>query len=122
MCIGFPMQVQSVEPGFANCRGRGESRRISTMLVGQCAAGDWLLTFLDDAREHIDALRAAEINGVLDMLDAAFSGASDTFGAPNFVLPSSMSGAELAGLANHGHSRAEPLPECSPNALPERLS
>lgn len=90
MCIGIPMQVISVEPGFALCRGGGEVRRISTMLVGECAPGDWLLSFLDDARERIDAVRAAEIEALLAMLDAALNGTAGAHAMPGFVLPSSM--------------------------------
>ena len=74
MCIGIPMQVLSVAGGFAECRGRGERRRISTLLVGDCAPGEWLLAFLDDARERIAATRADEINAVLDLLEEALGG------------------------------------------------
>lgn len=102
MCIGIPMQVLAVSGGFADCRGRGERRRISTLLVGDCAPGDWLLTFLDDARERIDGVRAGEINAVLDMLQAALggdAGSAGDFPAPDFILPSSMSAAEVGALA-----------------------
>lgn len=100
MCIGIPMQVLAVSGGFADCRGRGERRRISTLLVGDCAPGDWLLTFLDDARERIDGVRAGEINAVLDMLQAALEGGTGDFSAPDFILPSSMSAAEVGALAS----------------------
>lgn len=109
MCIGIPMQVKTVEPGFAYCHGRGENRRLSTLLVGDCAPGDWLLTFLDDARERIDALRAAEIDGVLDMLQAVLSGTSDDIIAPDFALPSSMSEADIAVFTHHSHCFKAPL-------------
>lgn len=99
MCIGIPMQVETTEPGFAQCRGRGESRRVSTLLVGDCAPGDWLLVFLDDARERIDAQRAAEIDSTLDLLQQALGGLGAD-GVADFALPSSMSAAELAALAN----------------------
>nr|AAA16466.1 hoxL [Cupriavidus necator H16] len=71
MCIGIPMQVMAIEPGYAVCAGRGERRRVSSALVGDCQQGDWLLVFLDSARERIDALRAHEIDATLDMLQAA---------------------------------------------------
>ena len=35
----------------AGCSGRGEPRRVRTALVGERRAGDWLLVFLDSARE-----------------------------------------------------------------------
>ena len=70
MCIGIPMKVLAVEPGFAQVVGRGEARRVSTLLVGDCVAGQWLLVFLNDAREVIDAGRAQEVNATLDLLQS----------------------------------------------------
>jgi len=110
MCIGIPMQVERVETGYVLCRGRGEQRRISTLLVGPCQPGDWLLTFLDDARERIDAVRAAEINEVLDMLQQALGGHSGNVAA-DFVLPSSMSTAELSASLS---GQPTPLNESPP--------
>lgn len=108
MCIGIPMQVIAVEPGFATCRGRGERQRISTLLVGDCIPGDWLLAFLDDAREKIDAARAAEINDVLDMLQVALGGESDHLTMPDFALPSSMNETEIAALTNQNRFKQIP--------------
>jgi hydrogenase expression/formation protein HypC len=88
------MQVEQVGPGFAICHGRGQRRRLSTLLVGEPQVGDWLLSFLDDAREQLDVIRATEINAVLDLLDDALAGNSGA-GAADFILPSSMSTAEL---------------------------
>ncbi len=99
MCMGIPMQVETLVPGYAFCHGRGERRRLSTMLVGDCVPGEWLLAFLDDAREKIDGSRAAEINEVLDMLQAVLNGCSDDMLAPGFTLPSSMSHADIAAFA-----------------------
>ncbi len=92
MCMGIPMQVMAVEPGFAQVVGRGEARRVNTALIGPCEPGQWLLVFLSDARDQISAERAAEVNATLDLLQAAigsdafFSGSED----PGFVLPSAM--------------------------------
>ena len=99
MCIGIPMQVLAVEPGFATVQGRGETRRVRTALIGDCTVGDWLLTFLDDARERIDAARAAEVNATLDLLQAVMGGTdlhADAQAA--FALPSSLSAADLQRL------------------------
>jgi hydrogenase assembly chaperone HypC/HupF len=68
MCIGIPMQVIEADGRFALCEGRGERRRIHTALVGDVLPGDWLLVFLDDARERIDADRATEVNAALDLV------------------------------------------------------
>lgn len=102
MCIGIPMQVLSVETGFAQVQGRGETRRIKTTLIGDCAVGDWLLTFIDDAREIISAERAQEVNATLDLLqavmDGGFPGGSTSDTGAGFTLPSAMSAADLQRL------------------------
>lgn len=99
MCIGIPMQVIETRPGQALVRGRGEQRHVDTALVGDCAPGDWLLVFLDAAREALSAERAAEVNATLDLLDAAMAGQDATArGAAAFDLPSAMSAEQLAAL------------------------
>ena len=50
---------------------------VDLSLVGQQLPGTWLMTFLDAAREVIDAERATAIDAALDALDAAQSGATD---------------------------------------------
>lgn len=101
MCIGLPMQVIATRDGFAQVRGRGDEREVNTALVGDCAIGDWLLIFIDGAREHISAERAAEVNATLDLLEDSLAGCYDAAAAddPGFALPSSMSAAQLAALA-----------------------
>lgn len=74
MCLGIPMQVVDVEGVYAWCDGRNGRQRISTLLVGEVAAGQWLLTFLDSAREVIDAEQAALVDSALDALDLIASG------------------------------------------------
>ena len=102
MCIGIPMQVLAIEDGFAQVQGRGEMRRIKTALIGDCAVGDWLLTFIDDAREIISAERAMEVNATLDLLQAVMDGDFSTGSTGDtdagFVLPSAMSAADLQRL------------------------
>lgn len=99
MCIALPMQVTHSEPGHAWVAGRGERRRVSTALVGERAVGDWLLVFLDSARELIDAPRAAEVNALLDLVEGALAGAPATTTETSFELPSRMDPAALAALA-----------------------
>ncbi len=98
MCIGIPMQVSAVEPGHAVCEGRGERRRVNTALVGTVDAGDWLLVFLGDARERIDAGRAAEVNAALDLVLGALQGEGADADA-GFELPSRMSVQQLRQFA-----------------------
>lgn len=99
MCIGIPMQVLQTEPGFATCRGRGERRRVATLLVGDVEPGEWLLVFLGDARERIDAERAAEVNATLDLLDDVMQGCGGS-GDAGFMLPSSLSAQDIAAFVN----------------------
>ena len=98
MCIGMPMQVTATEPGHAWCEGRGERRRVTTALVGTLAPGDWLLVFLGDARERIDATRAAEVNTALDLVLGAMQG-FDASGDAGFTLPSQMTAEQLKQLS-----------------------
>lgn len=74
MCIGLPMQV--IEPGdfWAECEGMGRRARIDMRLVGPQPAGTWLLTFLDSAREVIDAVEALRIAQALSALEIALHG------------------------------------------------
>ncbi len=100
MCIGIPMKVIRIEPGHAWVAGRGEVRRVDTALVGEVAEGDWLLTFLDAARERIAEERAAEVNAVLDLVQGALDGEPGAADA-GFALPSRMDAATLAALTGH---------------------
>jgi len=112
MCIGLPMQVTRVEPGHAWCAGRSEQRRVNTALVGDCAPGDWLLIFLDGARERISEERAIEVNAALDLLADAMRGLpahGDVFD-PGFELPSSMSAGQVAALSGQAVSPPTPVP------------
>ena len=93
MCIGLPMQVCARRPGFATVQGRGEQREVSTALVGEPAVGDWLLVFLDGAREAISPARAAEVDATLDLLQAALVG--DAARDASFTLPSATSAEQL---------------------------
>ncbi|MBS0395175.1 MAG: HypC/HybG/HupF family hydrogenase formation chaperone [Proteobacteria bacterium] len=74
MCLGIPMQVQSVDGDIATCRGRGGEGRIDVALVAPVAAGDWLLTFLGAARSRIDAAEAMRIDRALAALEAIEAG------------------------------------------------
>ncbi|MEW6478771.1 MAG: HypC/HybG/HupF family hydrogenase formation chaperone [Pseudomonadota bacterium] len=97
MCIGIPMQVVEADGRFALCEGRGERRRINTALVGEVAHGDWLLVFLDDAREAINADRAAEVNAALDLVLGAMQGLAVQEDA-GFSLPSQMTPEQMKAL------------------------
>jgi hydrogenase expression/formation protein HypC len=100
MCIGLPLQVLSTRPGFATVAGTGARavpREVGTLLVDPPQPGDWLLVFLDQAREAISAARAAEVDALLDQLEAVMQGLDPTEGDA-FALPSSLDIHALAAL------------------------
>ena len=99
MCIGIPMQVDSITPGHAFCTGRDGRRHVRTALVGEVNTGDWVLVFLDSAQEIISAERAYEVNATLDLMQDAWSARIDSpLSAPVFDLPSAMSSQDLQAL------------------------
>ena len=77
MCVGIPMQVIECQGFVALCRGRDGERRLDLALVGEQPPGTWLLSFIDAAREVIDAETAARIDAALDGLEAVMAGATD---------------------------------------------
>ncbi len=77
MCLGIPMQVVAVEGVFAICDSRNGRSRINTMLLDDVQPGQWLLTFLDTAREAIDAERAQMIDSALDALSVVANGGTN---------------------------------------------
>lgn len=98
MCIGIPMRVIAHRDGFATVVGRGETREVETALIGPCETGEWLLVFLDGARDRLDETRAAEINATLDLLAHAFTEPELSRAEAAFTLPSSMSAQQLSAL------------------------
>jgi hydrogenase expression/formation protein HypC len=77
MCLGIPARIEAVHGLIAHCATRSGLRTIDLALVGEQPPGVWLLTFIDAAREVIDAEAAARINAALDGLEAAMCGAED---------------------------------------------
>jgi len=65
------------------------------------APGDWLLVFLDDAREAIGAQRAAEVNAALDLVLGAMQG-NEAMGDVDFALPSQMTPEQMHALTTAG--------------------
>lgn len=81
------MQVMAVRPGHATVRRGEEQRDVRTALVDSVAPGDWLLVFLDDARERLSPERAAEIEATLALVQLALGGSTLVADAA-FALPS----------------------------------
>jgi hydrogenase expression/formation protein HypC len=111
MCIGLPMRVLSARDGRARVAGRGEEREVETLLVGTVEPGDWLLVFIDSAREKLSPQRAAEVDATLNLLAEALGGSA--LGEIGFELPSAMSVAQLSALAGQS------VPQQHPSELSE---
>ena len=97
MCIGIPMQILQVDPGHAVVEGFGEVRRVGTSLIEACAPGQWVIVFLNDAREIISPERAAEVTATLNLVASALGpdGQFSATGDPGFSLPSEMDATAL---------------------------
>jgi hydrogenase assembly chaperone HypC/HupF len=79
MCIGIPMQVQSVTGNGALCQRRGGAGPVETIdirLLDGVQPGDWLLTFLGAARSVLTAAEAAQVDDALAALSLALDGGS----------------------------------------------
>lgn len=110
MCIGWPMQVTATRAGHATVRRGAEQREVRTALVGEVQLGDWLLVFLDDARERLSPERAAEVSATLALVEAALGPAAPTAWGTEpssacapcapFDLPSALSAEQLAARVN----------------------
>lgn len=77
MCIGIPMQVLRTEDGMAECEGRGRRERLNAMLLGDLAAGTWILAYQGSAVREMTEDEAQQTNQALDALDAALHGGGD---------------------------------------------
>ncbi|TWH76602.1 hydrogenase expression/formation protein HypC [Azomonas agilis] len=74
MCIGIPMQVVALESLRALCTADAETRWVDIRLIDVPQIGDWLLVFLDSAREILTPERAGQIQEALLALQAASRG------------------------------------------------
>jgi hydrogenase expression/formation protein HypC len=77
MCIGIPMQITAVEPGYAWCEGMGERKRIDTLLIGDQPVGSWVLVFIDSAREVLSPEDAQRISDAVLAVNLAMQGEAD---------------------------------------------
>jgi len=68
------MQVVDFNGEYAICQRDGKPHLIDTQLVGKPQIGDWLLTFLDTAREIISPEHAAQIQDALQALSLTLQG------------------------------------------------
>lgn len=76
MCIGVPFQVVQTDTHRAYCQRHSERRWIDTSLVGEVSEGDWLLVFLDAAREVLSPERARQVEEAVSAIERVMSGQS----------------------------------------------
>lgn len=74
MCIGFPMTILEGDAFQALCERRGETLRVSMLLVGAQPAGAKVLVYLGSAVRLLDDLEAKQIDDALDALQEALEG------------------------------------------------
>lgn len=74
MCLGLPMTVLDGDDFSALCEWRGETRRVSTLLIGRQPSGARLLVHVDSAIRVLDDAEAEAIGRALDGLAAAAEG------------------------------------------------
>ena len=74
MCIGFPMTVLEGDDYAALCERRGETQRVSMLLVGAQPVGAKVLVHLGSAVRLLDDLEAMQIDDALDAVQEALEG------------------------------------------------
>lgn len=74
MCLGVPMRIVEGDDVTALVERRGESRRVSMMLVGEQAVGTVVLVHIDSAVRVLDEAEAKLIDDALEGLEAAMDG------------------------------------------------
>ncbi len=74
MCIGLPMTILECDETGAQCDRRGQTHRISLMLIGPQQPGVKVLVHLDTAIRVLEDDEAQLIDDALDGLAAAMDG------------------------------------------------
>jgi len=74
MCVGIPMRIVHGDDIGALCERRGDTRRISLLLIGAQPPGTYVLTHLDSAIRVLDEAEARLIDDALDGLARAVEG------------------------------------------------
>lgn len=74
MCIGFPMTVLEGDDCEALCERRGETLRVSMLLIGAQLVGAKVLVYLGSAVRLLDDIEARQIDDALDAVQEALEG------------------------------------------------
>ena len=71
------MRVVEAHSHFAVCETGDRQKRVNTLFVGEVETGQWLLVFLDSAREILTEEQALQLNNALLAVDQAINGNLD---------------------------------------------
>ena len=71
------MRVVEAHDHFAFCQSGDHRKQVSTLFVGEVNEGDWLLVFLDTAREILTEEQARQLLNALEAVDMAINGNTD---------------------------------------------
>jgi len=72
--LAFGMRVIAFDAGMAVCERRGRRERLNALLVGEQAAGAWVLAYQGSAIRVLTAEEAAQTDAALGSLAAALGG------------------------------------------------
>jgi len=72
MCLGIPARLVEVRDGLATAEVSGVRREVSTALVPEAAAGDWVLIHVGFALSKIDEDEAAAALEFLEGIGQAY--------------------------------------------------
>lgn len=97
MCIGIPMRVEQVFEHFIWAREyeAAECRKVETALINPVQVGDWVLVFINSARETITPERAHEIIQTQALIKSFMLGRPLLDEQVDFALPSEMTQQEI---------------------------
>lgn len=76
MCLGVPMRVLDGDDAGAWVTGRGQTRRVSMLLLGPQPAGTPVLVHVDTAIRVLGEEEVPLLDAALDGLEAALAGQS----------------------------------------------
>ncbi len=71
------MRVVEAHSHFAICETGDRQKRVNTLFVGEVEPGQWLLVFLDSAREILTEEQALQLNNALLAVDQVINGNLD---------------------------------------------
>ncbi len=76
MCLGIPMQIQSIDGFLARCTAKGVEREANLFMLQHesPAVGDYVVVHLGYARERVSAAEAAAAWEIYDQLLTAGEG------------------------------------------------